>query len=270
MYVSIHTNRAVCVSVHHLYSVFCRYVHMLRGLVDTTRTLNTWLCVTLKCLSERSLCSTALLSRITSETKTERMIDQEKYWVGGPAYQHYKTAHLCVCVCVCVCMYVRVSYVCGSEIGWQHVCHCSRTPLLLSGTADGCLSNASVSVPIHQLKQMLNADIRFNWYLPNFSDWESTSSSSSGVHHSSAKGAVCSPCWAALAAWLLKRTCQAVSHVFQSGLPEDDSLSTHYFRYWLTSLPPPLQFKISKKKKNKPLNSDQPELCFELHANTAC
>lgn len=70
-----------------------------------------------------------------------------------------------------------VVFVCVWEIGWQHVCHCSRTPLLWSGTADGCISNASVSMPILQLKQMLNADISCNCYLPNFGDRGSTPSS---------------------------------------------------------------------------------------------
>lgn len=66
--------------------------------------------------------------------------------------QTFMPAHLWVCVFV-------LAFVCVRKIGWQHVCHCSRTLLLLSGTADGCLSNASVRMPIHQLKQMLNADI---------------------------------------------------------------------------------------------------------------
>lgn len=73
--------------------------------------------------------------------------------VEGPASkQTFMRAHLWVCVFVLV-------FVCVWKIGWQHICHCSRTLLLLSGTADGCLSNASVRMPIHQLKQMLNADM---------------------------------------------------------------------------------------------------------------
>lgn len=60
-------------------------------------------------------------------------------------------------------------FACG-EIARQHVCHRSRTRLLWSGTADGCLSNASVATPIHRLQQMLNADVRCNCSLPNSGD----------------------------------------------------------------------------------------------------
>lgn len=97
---------------------------------------------------------------IEQNGKTERKRASEQMFMRG---------HICVCLmCVCVC--VCLVFICVWEIGWQHVCHCSRTPPLWSGTADGCLSNASVSMPIQQLKQMLNADISCNCYLPNFDD----------------------------------------------------------------------------------------------------
>lgn len=61
-----------------------------------------------------------------------------------------------------VCAYVCASHVCfarETETGWQRACHCSRTLLLLSGAADGCLSERSVTTPIQRLTQMLNADL---------------------------------------------------------------------------------------------------------------
>lgn len=64
-----------------------------------------------------------------------------------------------ICASVCVLCFFFVLFFCVWKIGWQHVCHYSPTLLLLSGAADGCLANAPVRMTIHQLKQMLNADI---------------------------------------------------------------------------------------------------------------
>lgn len=96
------------------------------------------------------------LSRIMSENdRTEELKEHA-------SKQRLMQAHLWVCVLV-------LGFVCLWKIGWRHICRCGRTLLLLSGTADGCLSNAPVRMPVHTTQ----TDAKCS-YLPNFGDQGST------------------------------------------------------------------------------------------------
>lgn len=115
--------------------------------VFLTRLFNTWhdfLKMSFRIFSE--LHGITVKNYVRNDDRENDRTDELKY--------RHPSKHLCRHICESV-----LAFVCVRKIGWQHVCHCSRTLLLLSGTADGCLSNASVRMPIHQLKQMLNADI---------------------------------------------------------------------------------------------------------------
>lgn len=127
------------------------------------------------------ICFTASLLIIMSK---KWKIEEKKKQREGK--KHFS---VCLSVCVCQCVCVCAAFVCIWEIGWQHVCHRSRTPLLWSGTADGCPSNAPVSMPIQQLKQMLNADKSSKCYLPNFYNVETDSSHRSPRKNFDHKGA---------------------------------------------------------------------------------